>query len=594
MQDLVNEIIGMKNRGAFTKYIDYIRFPRYRNLEPDSRIDFSFPLTALVGQNGFGKSSTLQALWGTPEGKSVGNYWFSTEVDPIKNLENGKRNCMIYAYKKPSGEQVEVLKIRIKKRKDPDYWETSRPLKSFGMETMGGSRSLPIDMKVDYIDFRSILSAFDKYFYFNKPAAHLRSKTKQEYLRKKSKNLRNVLENNLIQKSANTAQNNLPEQLSVEELEQISEILGKNYVSGIVIEHKFFKEWGTSVIYKTDSLNYSEAFAGSGEIAVVELVHRIHKADNNTLILLDEPDVSLHPGAQERLKIFLLKKIKGKKIQVVISTHSPSLISGLPPSAIKVFSNGVNGRVRVIADRKPEEAFFVVGHPNESLKTIIVEDGLAQNLIEAVLKDMPEEVASQFEVQYYPGGAENICQDVTLYSRRLPSKFFVLFDGDKKPVNDLIDVDTLTERDKKASVLADKIRNQVGCQIPFHVDGGASGSDERQKVTLMLDYLRFWNGNVYFLPEETPEKILWDEEHARSQFKLHGLDDADIGGYMNELQPISDKDKFVLFAKYFYGDSDPKHIKQAHDLFLAYWRKQKGSSHYIKITEILETMRGIN
>ena len=53
-------------------------------------------------------------------------------------------------------------------------------------------------------------------------------------------------------------------------------------------------------------------------------------------ILLDEPEVSLHPGAQERLVEFLFEQIKKHKHQVVVSTHSPSIIRHLPPEAIKV------------------------------------------------------------------------------------------------------------------------------------------------------------------------------------------------------------------------------------------------------------------
>ena len=36
-------------------------------------------------------------------------------------------------------------------------------------------------------------------------------------------------------------------------------------------------------------------------------------APNNSLILLDEPEVSLHPSAQKKLKIFLLHKIREMK-----------------------------------------------------------------------------------------------------------------------------------------------------------------------------------------------------------------------------------------------------------------------------------------
>ena len=77
---LVSEIKGMKEGGQFKNYIDYIRFPLYRNLEKNTRIDFDFPLTVFVGQNGSGKSSCLQALYGVPGYSSTGDYWFETKV----------------------------------------------------------------------------------------------------------------------------------------------------------------------------------------------------------------------------------------------------------------------------------------------------------------------------------------------------------------------------------------------------------------------------------------------------------------------------------------------------------------------------------
>ena len=45
----------------FMNYIKYIQFPKYKNLTENSKIEFEFPLTMLVGKNGTGKSSVLQA-----------------------------------------------------------------------------------------------------------------------------------------------------------------------------------------------------------------------------------------------------------------------------------------------------------------------------------------------------------------------------------------------------------------------------------------------------------------------------------------------------------------------------------------------------
>lgn len=64
-------------------YITHAVFPKFKSIEPGTRVDFPFPLTALVGANGIGKSSLLHALWGMPHGYSTHKFWFSTALDPI-------------------------------------------------------------------------------------------------------------------------------------------------------------------------------------------------------------------------------------------------------------------------------------------------------------------------------------------------------------------------------------------------------------------------------------------------------------------------------------------------------------------------------
>lgn len=66
IERLVKEIQEEKIKGRFQNYIEYMQFPKYKNLKENTRIDFSFPLTMLVGKNGTGKSSVLHAyIWGT-------------------------------------------------------------------------------------------------------------------------------------------------------------------------------------------------------------------------------------------------------------------------------------------------------------------------------------------------------------------------------------------------------------------------------------------------------------------------------------------------------------------------------------------------
>ena len=69
----------------FEPFIDYIRFPNFKNIEQSERINFDFPFTVFTGLNGSGKSSALHALYGAPYGKSTSDFWFSTNVDPISD-----------------------------------------------------------------------------------------------------------------------------------------------------------------------------------------------------------------------------------------------------------------------------------------------------------------------------------------------------------------------------------------------------------------------------------------------------------------------------------------------------------------------------
>lgn len=105
-------------------------------------------------------------------------------------------------------------------------------------------------------------------------------------------------------------------------LNEINNILGKQYVEIRRVYHRVYESWGTSVLVKTkDGMSYSEANAGSGENAIINMVCTVLSVPNNSLILLDEPEVSLHPSAQKKLKIFLLQIIKKYHHQIVLSTH---------------------------------------------------------------------------------------------------------------------------------------------------------------------------------------------------------------------------------------------------------------------------------
>jgi hypothetical protein len=103
IQQLVGTLKRFKPGKPLERFITHIRFPRFKNLQTGARVDFNFPITALVGSNGCGKTSVLHALYGAPEGKSTSEYWFSTTLDPIDE-RNDDPHRFIYGHWVEGGE----------------------------------------------------------------------------------------------------------------------------------------------------------------------------------------------------------------------------------------------------------------------------------------------------------------------------------------------------------------------------------------------------------------------------------------------------------------------------------------------------------
>lgn len=573
----------LKNNGIHNKYIEYIRFPFFRNLAPDSKITFDFPITFLVGKNGGGKSSTLQSLYGCPKGYSLGDYWFTTELDPIKEFDKN-RNCFIYGY--DNGSSIdEVIKQRIHRNNDPDYWETAKPIKRYGM--VNTQRFSPIEKNVVYLDFRTELSAFDKFFHFLNFYSKTH-KTKQDFLRFYSNKLKEAFDTDKIISYYRPNRNKRKITLTNIETKIVSEILRKQFETIEIIEHNLFKDWGTSIRLIQKDINYSEAFAGSGETAIVILVHKIYNASNESLILLDEPETSLHSGAQKRLMSFLIEQCIKKKHQVVISTHSPFLIEKMPNESIKVFSTlSSNGKFVIDNDRNYKEAFHELEIENTNKKIILVEDKTAKIILDKTLENLGKATLDIFETKYLPGGADDINQRLTTIME-ITDSTFVIFDGDQKKLQSSIDLNTLPPNQQNTSKkLKALIKSQTGCDIKFYLNGGNQSKELKEKEThsLAKKYLEFYNKNVFYLPLTIPEDIIWDEIFAKKLLKLI-QPDKDI----STITKISSNSKELIFnfCRECYGESTQ--YESTILQFVTNWIN-KEDANYIYIKDLINQLR---
>jgi len=516
---------GLLKAEKLEPYIRHIRFPQYKTLSAMTQIDFTFPITALVGANGTNKSSLLRALYGSPGENNLGNYWFSTQTDPIDSGKDFPSSFVYGYYNSHNKKIVEVVKQRVHKESDPDYWEPSRRIVRYGMEPFPKTedskdpnrlktRWKNISKNVELIDFRHMLSAFDRYFYYGDLSKEESFKSKKHFIRARSKKIKSALEKgggriDFYKKNRIIANENRT--LTSKEVENISIIIGRKYEEIKLIRHTFFRLDGYTALIRSSDYQYTEAFAGSGEFAVIMIVTKIMSAPRNSLLLLDEPEVSLHPGAQERLIDFFYEQVKINNHQIVFTTHSPALIRNLPNDAIKVFSYDASKKEIILTGQKSivEEAFLQIGEPIQDKYTILVEDCLAKELVLRALRVNYPQLLDITKVIFFPGGATVLAQYyLQPYASEGRKNVFCFFDGDQKPTGGKLTIHKIQRAHEDD--LAKIVKESFYYNIKFPINSTDTAEEKiSQTNSVCRKFLTWCAQYVDYLPgNSNPEEFI--------------------------------------------------------------------------------------
>ena len=292
----------------------------------------------------------------------------------------------------------------------------------------------------------------------------------------------------------------------------------------------------------------------------MNLVIAVLAAPDHSLLLLDEPETSLHPGAQRKLLGFLLEQTLQKKLQVVVSTHTSELVRDLPSEAIKVFRPGFDGTIQVEQGLSWDEAFFVIGQQLEPRIHVIVEDMLAASLVNEALQSVSDTFSSQFRVEHRPGGESRMKQDIALSITTSHSRPIFLFDGDQTPAPGVCDPGDLKQTDITPDNLNKLIQQQTGQEISFHENSNMSAE---QKSEIRMKFLRYYKQSVHFLPFTFPEAAIWNPEVCKS-FLTTIL--RDIGKAKAETKVIEAKAPKERYA--FIADKYGLRIEFVHQVFV--------------------------
>lgn len=147
-----------------------------------------------------------------------------------------------------------------------------------------------------------------------------------------------------------------------------------------------------------DDKSYSEFHFGAGESSVIRMVAAIEQAEDNALILVEEIENGLHPIATIRMVEYLIEVAHRKKAQAIFTTHSNDALKPLPSKAIWVATQD-----RLFQGKLDIQSLRSITGQIDAKLVIFVEDKFAVQWVTAVLRQHPDVAIDHIEVHAMQG-----------------------------------------------------------------------------------------------------------------------------------------------------------------------------------------------
>lgn len=374
----INALLEKSRERAYGQYLAKLTLKKVRGFV-DEPISFDFPVTAIIGPNGGGKTTVLGAA-------------------AIIYKDIPPRAFFSKSGKYDSGMQDWSIEYEII---DRDVAPRSSVQRTASFKSLKWNR--------DAMTRQTLLFGVSR----TVPASERR-----ELLRCTSRTF-SVPDSRIID-------------FSKEINEAVSRILGKD-VSGFKQIQVHATGDVTLLTGQTSSgVGYSEFHFGAGESSIIRMVAAIEAAADQTLVLIEEIENGLHPVATIRLVEYLIWAAERKKIQVIFTTHSNEALHPLPSKAVwsatkdKLFQ----GKLDVASLR-------AITGQIETSSVIFVEDDFAKTWVEAILRQSPNQIIDHFQVHAMSGDGTAVAMNKYHNSNpsiKIPS--VCVIDGDSRQSED--------------------------------------------------------------------------------------------------------------------------------------------------------------
>ena len=338
------------------------------------RMDFQFfPMVALVGENGVGKSTVLQAAASIYRGPTK-RMKFPSAHFPDTPWERIERASIKWWVRE--GQTTREGSVR----KESTRWRGNPDRRERNVENIDLSRIQPVSARVGY-------------FRLAKP---------------QHKEVSSV-------------------SFDEDRLSRLSNILGKKYAIASMSLTDFDATRSVPVIQHKDA-KYSGFHGGAGETAMLELLE--NDIPQNSLVVIDEIETSLHPRSQRQLIRDLADICRVKEVQIIMSTHSPYILDELPEEARLYIWEGAEGR-EIMKGVSPEFAMTKMDLEQHPELDIYVEDEAAQIMLREIIIAHSTNVIGRCLI--IPYGAASVGQSLgqMVQGNRFPRPTRVFLDGDQ-------------------------------------------------------------------------------------------------------------------------------------------------------------------
>jgi predicted ATPase len=361
---------------GWPKRLNYIEIKRLRGWD-GQKIPFNFPIVALVGENGSGKSTVLQcaaSVYKPPGASQPEEMWFASDFFPKTIWEDVQEAEIRFEYQEGTRTQSDVI------RKPGERWRGNprRPQRSITYKDL--RRIQPIAARVGY------------------------SKLVKDALKEVSSVA-----------------------FDKDRLDRFSQIMGWKFDSARMSLTDAHKERVVPV-FGEEGLTYSGYNAGAGQTTVAEFL--CADLTQYSLVLIDEIETSLHPRAQRRLIRDLAEICRERELQIILSTHSPYVLAELPLEARLYIMQGKRGR-HVMTGVSPEFAMTKMDEYSHPECEIYVEDERAQTLMREIIVAHTSGLIERCLMIPFGAASMGRALGVMVAQRRFPRPSCVFLDGDQ-------------------------------------------------------------------------------------------------------------------------------------------------------------------